>query len=838
MRRRRRLALFCAVGFASAALAAQEPQAVPESRPRARLLEQLRTAPPAPIHPGSRAGRLPESAAPERRRSIGIDLSTGIESVAPVPTGVPDSGESLSSPPQPGQSPTFPEPHRPRPDGRLEAGADPVDIAAVTPPSPLINTLTFPYNSVHKLLMRFESGGEDYYYVCSAGAIGSFQLLTAAHCIYNHDPNNDGSTSDADWAAEVWAWAAQTDQVSPIGDVDFPYGEAKATYVRSYSGWINSQDLNHDMAVITVNRRVGDRTGWMGRETNTPVSTLNFSGYPAETPYVPAGTPYQYPGGDAGNVLSYTTNRIGLAAYVYGGHSGGPAWRLDNTGGRWIQGVNSTSNRVGSANETRLTNEKFTDIDNYLADDETNRPPVAKADLIEYLFSTTAKDLLANTVNPGGTLTVEYSFFNAGHIFANSVQLDFRLSTNTVISTSDTPLGTRFLGNTSPNAGVNSTVTLTIPANQPTGTYYVGWIMSTATPEYNTDDNTVVISDETLTVALTPDLSTTSPGVSATQFPTSQSFVVSATVQNQGSAAAPASTLRYYVSTDATISSSDTLLGTDAVPVLSIGASSALSETVTAPASTGTYWVGACVDTVSGEIATSNQCSSGIQIGVTGRPNLRTINPGVSKSALLTRETFVASATVENIGTTSSAATTLRYYVSTDATITTTDTQIGTDAVATLIGGGATAAYSETVQAPATPGAYWIGACVDAVLNETVTANQCSTGVPIVLTHFTDDSLTAGMTVKAAHFVEMRMKVNALRSARGIAAAVWTDASLTASSTVIKAIHLQEIRDALAVVYSYDQAAVPAYTNAANAAGSPIRVIDIIETRAAIVARP
>lgn len=721
MRRRQRYALICAVSLASAALLAQEPQLIPESSPRTRLLEQLRNAPPAPIHPDSRARSAQESESPEQRQSIGIDLSTGIEFVQSVPDIPAGRTQAVSSPPQPGEYPTGPE--------HIMAGApfdrveQQVGIAAVTLPSALPNSLVYPYATVYKLLIRFASGGTNYYYVCSASSLGSFHLLSAGHCIYNHDANNDGNFNDPAFAAEVWAWAAQTDQVNPIGDPDHPFGEAKATRLRTYVGWTASADLNHDMAIITLDRRVGDRTGWMGREANVAATSLNFSGYPGETPYVPSGTHFQYPGLGTGNVLSYTINRINLSAYIYGGHSGGPAWRFDGTS-RWVQGVNSTSNRAGFATATRLTSEKLTNITDNLATDETALPPTARADLIEYLLSTTAKDLLINTVSPGGAVTVEYNTLNAGHATATGVVADFRLSTNNIISTSDTSLGTVFLGSISQNSYVNPTATLTIPANQPAGTYYVGWILSTSASEYSTDDNSVVIANETLTVA---------------------------------------------------------------------------------PA-------------------------------VVGHPNLQTIGPGVSKVSMLTRESFVASATIENLGNAASAATTLRYFASTDSTITTSDTPMGTAAVVAL-GAGGTAAYSAAVLAPTLPGTYWIGGCVDAVADETVTANQCSTGVAIALTHFTDDSLTAGVTVKAIHFDEMRTKVNALRSSRGMTAAAWTDPTLTTGSTVIKASHLQQIRDALAQVYAADGLAAPAYTNS-NLASGPIRGVDITETRAAIIARP
>ena len=99
---------------------------------------------------------------------------------------------------------------------------------------------------------------------------------------------------------------------------------------------------------------------------------------------------------------------------------------------------------------------------------------------------------------------------------------------------------------------------------------------------------------------------------------TGQSFTLSATVRNQGSAPAAPTTLRYYRSANATISTDDTEVGTDAVSALSAGATSAESISLNAPSSTGTYYYGACVENVSGESNTDNNCSSGVSVTVSG----------------------------------------------------------------------------------------------------------------------------------------------------------------------------------------------------------------------------
>ena len=79
----------------------------------------------------------------------------------------------------------------------------------------------------------------------------------------------------------------------------------------------------------------------------------------------------------------------------------------------------------------------------------------------------------------------------------------------------------------------------------------------------------------------------------------------------------------------------------------------------------------------------------------------------------------------------SSAATTLRFYLSTDATIATSDTEVGTDAVGALSAGATTSSQSLDLNAPSTPGIYYYGACVDAVAGESDTTNNCSSAVSV-----------------------------------------------------------------------------------------------------------
>ena len=99
--------------------------------------------------------------------------------------------------------------------------------------------------------------------------------------------------------------------------------------------------------------------------------------------------------------------------------------------------------------------------------------------------------------------------------------------------------------------------------------------------------------------------------------PPGGSFSLAAGVRNVGDGASPATTLRYYRSTDATITSGDTSVGTDALSALPPSGLTEASIRLTAPSSDGTYYYGACVDAVSGESRTNNNCSRGRRVIVT-----------------------------------------------------------------------------------------------------------------------------------------------------------------------------------------------------------------------------
>ena len=135
-------------------------------------------------------------------------------------------------------------------------------------------------------------------------------------------------------------------------------------------------------------------------------------------------------------------------------------------------------------------------------------------------------------------------------------------------------------------------------------------------------------------------------------------------MHNRGSGRSDSTTLRYYRSTDPTITTGDTELDTDYVSLLDAAESGDESVRLDAPSIPGTYHYGACVDAVTDESDTNNNCSVSVRVavGAAPTPDLVVDTPTVSESAPTAGARFTLSATVRNRGNGRSDSTTLRYY--------------------------------------------------------------------------------------------------------------------------------------------------------------------------------
>jgi V8-like Glu-specific endopeptidase len=199
-------------------------------------------------------------------------------------------------------------------------------------------------------------------------------FITAAHCVY--DPSLGG-------------WAQSHEVILGQNGTYRPYGTVYATYQRTFNGYINGQNPNSDMALLTLGSAVGNSTGWFGMQVKSNSwfagqPTINSAGYPADI----GGNTRMYR--IAGPVSSATADRIYYTGTMdtFGGQSGSALWSYNSsTGQRHIVGVHTTGYSTYNGG-TRLSQAKFDAIVGWMRTDNGGRTAtLARSGLISETVS-------------------------------------------------------------------------------------------------------------------------------------------------------------------------------------------------------------------------------------------------------------------------------------------------------------------------------------------------------------------------------------------------------------------------------------------------------------------
>jgi V8-like Glu-specific endopeptidase len=334
---------------------------------------------------------------------------------------------------------------------------------------------TFPWRSVVKI------GNNDGSYLGSGAIISPYHVLTAGHVVH--------SGAGGNWFSTLQVTPGQTSQW------ERPYGTAEWTWVRSYTNWTNSSDWNWDWALITLDRRIGNFTGYMGTEWNGSQNyydgvTVNLAGYPGDKAI---GTMWGSNGPINHTMSGGNKFRYNGTLDTMPGHSGSPLWRFDGTN-RYIVGVHTNGDGGDGWNEgTRMTQQKFNDTWGWVSQDNTVRPPTDRPDLTDHddWFNTSLSSVSPSTIQQGAGINASVTVRNNGTANANNTVVRFYASANTIISTSDIYLGERTV-NVAALASTTVNFNGTIPASTPVGTYYIGWIIDATNvhTEYLENNNT------------------------------------------------------------------------------------------------------------------------------------------------------------------------------------------------------------------------------------------------------------------------------------------------------------------------------------------------------------
>jgi glutamyl endopeptidase len=225
--------------------------------------------------------------------------------------------------------------------------AKPNSVIGTDNRSKITNTTAYPWRTVTKLFITFPNttGG------CTGTLIAAKYVLTAGHCVYNK---------------AYGGWAKQIEVVPGLNGTYKPYGSAYAARYRSYTAWTSSEDSNYDFAIITLDRPIGNSTGWLGYATYSSVNgvTSNIAGYPGDKDNG-LGLYYHY-----GAISSSTAYRLFYQIDTYGGQSGSGIYYKDGQDNRYVFGVHTTGVTSSSPNHnsgTRIDSTKYDYIKSSIA---------------------------------------------------------------------------------------------------------------------------------------------------------------------------------------------------------------------------------------------------------------------------------------------------------------------------------------------------------------------------------------------------------------------------------------------------------------------------------------
>lgn len=305
-------------------------------------------------------------------------------------------------------------------------------------------------------------------------------------------------------------------------------------------------------------------------------------------------------------------------------------------------------------------------------------------------------------------LTLTATVCNQGRAAASS-QVEFYLSSDNILTTTDALLGSASISNLEP--GRCAPVSFSGPTSVGAGRWYAGaWVDRANLVNEAAEDNNTRIGDRPAK-GDKPDLV-----VTALDAPSSavyaQPVTTTATVCNQGTMPSPGTHLSFYLSSDTAITAADTQLGRVPVPGLQVGECAPVESSGPANVTDGPWFVGAWVDpdrAVAELMENNNTLRASGLLGVGEAADLAVS----SLTGHFGQEGVETQMTVCNQGTRPSmAAARLFLYASRDATVSASDISLGEADVPVLLAGQCTDISMSTWSGP--PMGMWhLGAIVD-----------------------------------------------------------------------------------------------------------------------------
>ncbi|NET56476.1 MAG: hypothetical protein F6K47_09985 [Symploca sp. SIO2E6] len=283
---------------------------------------------------------------------------------------------------------------------------------------------------------------------------------------------------------------------------------------------------------------------------------------------------------------------------------------------------------------------------------------------------------------------------NQGSSTATSSYLKYYLSTDTSLSSNDTYLGQDYVRRLRSGRSSYESHYARLSSNLQSGNYYLLW-KADATGRVAEGNESNNVGYRSINITGNSGTSTPDLVVQSQSAPTSAQagsrIRLSGYVKNQGSATATSSYLKYYLSTDTSLSSSDTYLGQDYVRRLRSGRSSYESHYARLSSSlqSGNYYLLWQADST-GRVAEGNESNNvgyrSINITDAPKPDLVVQSQSAPTSAQA-GSTIRLTGYVKNQGSATATSSYLKYYLSTDTSLSSNDTYLGQDYVRRLSSG-------------------------------------------------------------------------------------------------------------------------------------------------------
>jgi len=347
-----------------------------------------------------------------------------------------------------------------------------------------------------------------------------------------------------------------------------------------------------------------------------------------------------------------------------------------------------------------------------------------------------------SSADAGDSKTISVRIENTGTASSGSFRWGLYLSTDTTITTSDTLIDDWAESSLSSNSNRYRSKSITIPTSISGGYYYVGGVVDINSQVSESDENNNAAYDSgRVHIYEQPDLigkscSATTSGTVGDQIGSTISIQLENDVSSSHGASSGTFYWAMYLSTDSTITSSDTQVGSDQYASSLNGGSyrsDSLSSSTYIPSSmnAGTYYWGFIVD-VDADVDEADENNNGYACNQMtlqeDLPDLEATSVGTSSSSVVMGDTITVSYRIDNIGTDYSGSFYWKLYLSTDTTITTSDTFVDEFSVSSISGGSYRSGYEYSVQIPTgmTPGYHYLGMIADnrAGVNELDEANN------------------------------------------------------------------------------------------------------------------